>query len=106
VKITSKKLGPELYKAKGRVVRVLEDKYTAQVELDNGTVVKVDQAHVETVIPAVGREVLIVNGGYRGERATLEAVLEKKFALQVRIAKGKLAGRIVEVAYEDASKAF
>lgn len=31
--------------------------------------VKLDQSHVETVIPQAGREMLIVNGAYRGQKA-------------------------------------
>lgn len=45
------------------------DDYTAQVKLDDGTVVKLDQEHVETVIPSLGRQMMIVNGAYRGQEA-------------------------------------
>ena len=42
--------------------------------LDSGDVLRLDQAHLETVVPNFGGKVLIVNGGYRGEHAILEDV--------------------------------
>jgi DNA/RNA-binding protein KIN17 len=59
---------------------------------------------LETVIPAIGHEMLIVNGAYRGEIAELEKILEDKYALRLQISEGVRNGRVVEVAYEDASK--
>lgn len=47
---------------------------------------------------------LIVNGAYRGEIAELEKILEDKYALRLQISEGVRNGRVVEVAYEDASK--
>jgi hypothetical protein len=47
---------------------------------------------------------LIVNGAYRGSIAELEEILEDQFMLRLRISEGTRNGRIVEVAYEDASK--
>ncbi|CAI4224100.1 unnamed protein product [Auanema sp. JU1783] len=103
VKIVTKKLGSEFYKEKG-VVKSLVDQYTANVKLSDGVIVKLDQTHVETVIPQVGRDMMIVNGAYRGQKAILEAIDEKKFSLNLRIKSGVLNGREVNVPYEDASK--
>ena len=45
------------------------DRYLGEVAmLGDGTVVRVDQAHLETVIPAPGGAVLVVNGQHRGCR--------------------------------------
>jgi DNA/RNA-binding protein KIN17 len=68
------------------------------------TVVRVDQEHLETVIPALGKDMLIVNGGYRGERATLLELIEDKFLLRLKLKQSTRSGRIVEIGYEDASK--
>ncbi|KAH7720092.1 Protein Y52B11A.9 [Aphelenchoides avenae] len=87
VKIMTKKLGPDYYKAKGEVVDVV-DEYTAHVALfDKDEIIKVDQEHLETVIPAVGKDMLIVNGAYRGYKAVLQEVLEKKFMMPPKNAK-------------------
>ena len=63
------------------------DLYTGVVKLlDAGTVIKLDQAHLETVLPAIGKHVLILNGAYRGEQAILEEIDEKSFSAVVSIA--------------------
>lgn len=69
-----------------------------------GEVETFDQDQLETVIPALGRDMLIVNGAYRGEIAELKEIDETKFSLRLRISEGPLNGRIVELPYEDASK--
>ncbi|TKR81289.1 hypothetical protein L596_015185 [Steinernema carpocapsae] len=105
VKIVTKRLGSDYYKTKGVVVSLV-DNYTAKVELDSGDVIKLDQNHLETVIPAVGKEMLIVNGAYRGSRAILLKIMESKFAVSLKITSGLMRDRVVEVPYEDASKYF
>ncbi len=63
------------------------DKYTGQIKLiDSGTIIKIDQAHLETVLPAIGKQVLILNGAYRGETAILEEINEDEFCAKVSIA--------------------
>ena len=39
-----------------------------------GDKIKIDQAHLKTVIPAIGKPVMVVNGAYRGLRALLESL--------------------------------
>lgn len=86
VKIVTKKLG-EKFQNKKAVVMSVKDKYVGIIKLlDSDTVLKVDQEHVETVIPAIGKRVFIVNGAYRGEEATLEAINEKDFSAKLVIA--------------------
>uniref|UniRef100_A0A915E1T3 3-hydroxyisobutyrate dehydrogenase n=1 Tax=Ditylenchus dipsaci TaxID=166011 RepID=A0A915E1T3_9BILA len=87
-------------KAKGEVVKLVDD-YTAEIRIldaeeNKEVVIRVDQEHLETVIPALGKEMLIVNGAYRGERATLLEILEDKFSLKLKIKQGTRNGRIVE----------
>uniref|UniRef100_A0A0N4ZE66 Kin17_mid domain-containing protein n=1 Tax=Parastrongyloides trichosuri TaxID=131310 RepID=A0A0N4ZE66_PARTI len=105
VKIITKKLGKEYYKEKGNVVEVI-DQFTGKVELDNGDLIKIDQKYLETVIPSVGKEMRIVNGAYRGCKGELLKILEKEFKVQIKINEGLDAGKVVEVAYEDASKLY
>ncbi len=54
VKVLHSKLGERFYKKKG-VVREVKELFTAVVEmLETGDKIKIDQAHLETVIPAIG----------------------------------------------------
>ena len=86
VKITTNKLGEKFYKKKGIVIDVI-DNYTGVVKLlDSGTVIKLDQAHLETVLPAIGKNILVLNGAYRGEIAVLEQINEKDFSAKISIA--------------------
>ena len=69
-----------------------------------GDVISAQQDQLETVIPAIGKDVMVVNGAYNGQAANLLEVLHEKFALKVRIKHGVHNGRVIEVTYEDASK--
>ncbi|XP_035786645.1 DNA/RNA-binding protein KIN17-like [Anopheles albimanus] len=107
VKLITKALGDKYYKEKGVVVEVI-DKYQAKIKLlETGEKLKVDQAHLETVIPAVGKQIAVLNGGYRGCTAILKAINTQRFSVTLEIASGPLKGRLVsDVAYEDISKLF
>lgn len=107
VKLVTKSLGEKFYKQKAVVVEVM-DKYRAKVKmLETGERVKVDQTHLETVIPAVGKTVRVLNGGYRGYMATLLQLDERNFCVSIEISSGPLNGRQVHnVQYEDVSKVF
>ncbi|XP_056223672.1 DNA/RNA-binding protein KIN17 isoform X1 [Seriola aureovittata] len=79
VKVVTKRLGEKYHKKKAVVTEVREN-YTAVVRMiDSGDKLKLDQNHVETVIPAPGKKVLIVNGPYRDTEALLEGIDEKHF---------------------------
>lgn len=87
MKITTNKLGEKYYKKKAVVTDVV-DRYTAVVKLlETGAVIKLDQAHLETVLPAVGKQVLVVNGAYRGELAILEDINQDEFSAKISIAQ-------------------
>ena len=54
VKVVHKKLGEKYCNKKG-VVQEVQELFTGIVKmLDTGDKIKIDQAHLETVIPAVG----------------------------------------------------
>ncbi len=138
VKVITSKLGEKYYKKKGVVTKV-EDRYQAVIKMvDTNDKIRVDQAHVETVIPAIGKlnifmnsrtnsirigkKVLIVNGAYRGQEATLEDIHQDSFSVDVTLLtvrqkyfslneilsivfKGSMTGtRLDNMAYEDVSK--
>lgn len=105
VKVITKRLGEKYYKKKA-VIREVQDKYTAVVKMiDSGDKLKLDQSHLETVIPAPGKRVLIVNGQYKDTEAILEGINEHKFSATLMLDSGRMKGKTVEgIAYEDFSK--
>ncbi|KAJ3612515.1 hypothetical protein NHX12_020790 [Muraenolepis orangiensis] len=105
VKIVTKKLGEKYHKKKA-VIQEVRDQYTAVVKLViSGDKLKLDQSHLETVIPAPGKRVLVLNGEYRAAEALLEGIDEKKFSATLTLDSGRWKGKRVEgVAYEDFSK--
>jgi DNA/RNA-binding protein KIN17 len=107
VKVMTSKLGERYHKRKGVVVDII-NQYGAQVRmLDTGDQVRLDQEHVETVIPAIGRTVRILHGRHRGRDATLESVDTNKFCCQIRLIDGADKGQIVDgIEYENISKLY
>ncbi|TPP57712.1 Zinc finger protein RTS2 [Fasciola gigantica] len=105
VKLVNKKLPDNIRLRHGAVVKML-DNYTAIVRvLNDGTKIKVDQEHVQTVIPPVSSTVLLVNGAYRGEYATLESVDKELCLCEVTIATGLCMGRLIKhVSLDDVCK--
>ena len=80
-------------------------RYTAHVRAhDDGTLIKLDQEELETVIPSAGGAVLIVNGAHRGATAKMLSINVDAFTASVRIDGGAHAGRTLEVEYEEVSK--
>jgi len=107
VKVLNKQIGNGLYyKKKGEIIKT-HNKYLAEVRMlePEGDIVKIDQAELETVIPAIGREVLIVNGAYEGEKATLLGLNEASFSVKLRIESGLLKSKVLEtIKLEDVCK--
>ncbi|XP_055706567.1 DNA/RNA-binding protein KIN17 [Phlebotomus papatasi] len=108
VKIVSQSLSEgKYYKQKAHVTKII-DKYEAKVKLlESEKKIVVHQDQVETVIPNIGKEILILNGAYRGHRAILKSLQEDDYCVTVEIAEGPLAGRqISKIQYEDISKLY
>ena len=113
VKVMARELASHgLYKAKGTVT-ALVDKYTAEVTVGGEpgggaapAVVRVDQAHLETVLPRPGGAVRILRGCARGCDGRLMGVDEARFKAKVRVVqpRGPLDGKELELDYEDVSK--
>lgn len=105
VKVVTKRLGDKYHKKKA-VIREMQNKYTAVVKMvDSGDKLKLDQSHLETVIPAPGKRVVILNGHYRDAEAILEGIDEKKFSGTLILDSGPMKGKRVDgIPYEDFSK--
>merc|ERR1712045_549459 len=73
VKIIAKTLGDKYYKQKGHIKELIEP-FTGIVVTQSGAKLKLDQNHLETVIPAKGRKVIILRGRMKGHEATLKDI--------------------------------
>ena len=83
------------------------EQYVALVRMiESGDVLKLDQEQLETVIPNIGGRVLVVNGAYRGESATLSSVNVEEFNAQIKLETGSHMGLVVAVDYADISKIY
>jgi len=106
VKVVTKSLGDKYYKKKGYVKEVIDDFAALVVMNDTGAKVKLDQNHLETVIPQVGREVVILWGQYEGETAILRSIDTEKFSASLKLETGKYKGEKLKLPYEQFSKKF
>lgn len=87
------------------VVDKVVGKYVGEVAmLDSGDVIRIDQAELETVLPAPGGRVLVVNGSYRGTKGKLLGIDAKKFQAEVELLGGSADGQCVWLDYEDVCK--
>ena len=85
VKVTTKDLGPTYYKKKGKVLKV-ENKYEAIVQMVNGSAkVKFDQTHLETVIPNINRDVMVLVGKYAGRVGVLKSIQQETATCSVEL---------------------
>lgn len=107
VKVMTKSLGSDYYKQKAIVQEVI-DKYRAKIKLlENGEKFKIDQEHLETVIPKVDGRVRIVNGAYRDSTAILKSIETSTFSVTLEIERGCFKGRVMTgIPYEDISKIY
>lgn len=100
VKIVTKTLGDKYYKKKGHVKDVIDEYVGLVVLLETGAKLKLDQEHLETVVPQEGREVIILAGKHKGQVATLRSVHTDSFSAQLKLESGDK----VELPYEQFSK--
>jgi DNA/RNA-binding protein KIN17 len=111
VRIISKQLaGGKYFKRKGVIDRVLDDKFTCEVEIldsgpeeqDGGDILRLDQDDLETVVPKEGKRVRIVNGKERGKIAKVVELDKKRYLATLKLEDGSILER---VDYGDFSKA-
>lgn len=94
VKVTTKSLGDKYYKAKGVVQSVGSDGFVGKVKLKtpeevNGHIIRLDQEYLETVIPAIGKEVLILWGKHKEMRAIVKKLHIEQYSIDVELEKDK-----------------
>ena len=101
VKITSKTLGEKFFKQKAEVLEIIH-KFKAIVKLvQDGSKVTIDQNDVETVIPAIGRQVLILQGRFRGSTAVLKNLNVEEFSAKLKVSS---CDKEIHLPYEHFSK--
>ncbi|XP_025160599.1 DNA/RNA-binding protein KIN17 [Harpegnathos saltator] len=94
VKVISKSLGDKYYKAKGIVQTVGKDNFVGKVKLKtpeevNGHIIQLDQEYLETVIPAIGKEVLILWGKHKGKKAVVKKLHIEYYSIDVEFEQDK-----------------
>jgi len=86
VKVVNKKVGDGAFYGKKAVVVDVIDLYVGLLKMvDSNHKLKVDQEHLETVIPSIGSEIAIVSGEHRGKVGILEGVNVDKYKAVVRV---------------------
>lgn len=92
------------YKGKGVVMKVLK-RFVAEISmLDGRDILQIDQAELETVLPQPGGVVCMLQGPYKGCKASMVGIDELKFKANIRLLDGKQAGKVLDVDYEEISK--
>ena len=105
VKVLNERVGDgRFYKGKAVVVEVTGDGFVGVLRmLDGGTILKVDQADLQTVVPRHGGMACFVRGPHRGTRAELTDIDVAAFNASLRLIDS--GGAIVRgVEYEDFSR--
>jgi len=103
IKVLNKKVGGgKYYKQKGKVMSVNADGFTGIISmLDTGDILQIDQQDLETVVPAIGKQVLILNGKGKGLRAKLINLHVETFSADLELEGGE---RLNNILYENFSK--
>lgn len=90
VKVTTKSLGDKYYKAKGLIQTVDKDGFVGKVKLKtpekvSGHIIRLDQEYLETVIPAIGKEILILWGKHRGKKAIVKKLHIERYSIDAEL---------------------
>ncbi|KZC13464.1 PREDICTED: DNA/RNA-binding protein KIN17 [Dufourea novaeangliae] len=90
VKIVTKSLGEKYYKAKGIVQSVEKKNFVGKVKLKSpeeveNHIIKIDQEYLETVIPAIGKEVIILWGKYKGKNGVVHKLHIENYCIDVQL---------------------
>ena len=107
VKVVTKSLGEKYYRAKGVVQSVEKSRFVGKVKLKSpeaveGHVIKIDQEYLETVIPAIGKEVVILWGRHKGTKGVVHKLHIENYSIDVEV---KRDGNVVKnLLYEQVCK--
>ncbi len=103
IKIKTKSLGEKYYKQKAQVLTVFDKGFKANIQLiASGEKLSLDQDEAETVVPAVGRRVLVLTGKYRDRLAELLSLQVDQFSANLKLCDGSRSE--ISLPYEHFSK--
>lgn len=82
------------YKAKGVVQSITPGDFVGVIKLKtpeevNGHIVRIDESLLETVIPAIGKEVIILWGDHKGMRAIVKKLHIEHYSIDVELVEKK-----------------
>lgn len=103
VKILNQKLqNGKFYKKKGIVEKILDNSSVAFVKLlEEKVKLKIDQSQLETVIPQLGKPVMVVKGHHKGKLGILQELDQTKFTAKVKLEK---EATLIEAEFDDICK--
>lgn len=92
VKIITKSLGDKYYKSKGIIQSVENSKFVGKIKLKSpeeveNHVIKTDQEYLETVIPAMGKQVVILWGKYKNMKGVVYKLHIENYSIDVKLDK-------------------
>ncbi|XP_034172635.2 kin17 DNA and RNA binding protein [Osmia lignaria lignaria] len=90
VKVITKTLGERYYKAKGIIESIENSNFVGKVKLKSpeeveNHVIKIDQEYLETVIPAIGKDIIILWGKYKGMKGVVHKVHIENYCIDVKL---------------------
>ena len=90
VKVITKTLGERYYKAKGIIESTENSNFVGKVKLKSpeaveNHVIKIDQEYLETVIPAIGKDIIILWGKYKGMKGVVHKVHIENYCIDVKL---------------------
>ncbi|KAF0990335.1 hypothetical protein HZS_981 [Henneguya salminicola] len=90
----------------GWILTDVEDKFVATVKIiDSGNIIKLDQVFLQTIIPAIGREIILLEGHYRGCKGKLIEIDEKNLCANVQLINKPFVGKILNnLSFDNISK--
>ncbi|KOC60045.1 DNA/RNA-binding protein KIN17 [Habropoda laboriosa] len=107
VKVITKRLGDKYYKSKGVVQKTEKSNFVGKVKLKSpeevqNHVIKLDQEYLETVIPAIGKEVMILWGKHKGMRGVVHKIYVEHYSIDVKLDRNDTVVR--KLPYEQVCK--
>ncbi|KAJ6225464.1 hypothetical protein RDWZM_004009 [Blomia tropicalis] len=104
VRVVVKDLGEQFYEKKAVIEKIVDD-YGAIIKMnDSGQLIKVDERHLETVVPREGSRVMVLKGLYRGKNATIAEIDIEQEKCKILVDNSSMGGRTVTVTFNDISK--
>lgn len=90
VKVVTKTLGNKYYKSKGVIQSVENSNFVGKVKLKSAEevenhIIKLDQEYLETVIPAIGKQVVILWGKYKGMKGMVHKLHVESYSIDVKL---------------------